>query len=290
MGSVKKALIPAAGLGTRFLPVTKTVPKELLPIVDRPIILYVIEEAVRAGIEEIILVTRQGKESLEDFFKPTPRLADHLDKNGQQETLKMLKEIESMCRITPVRQDKPLGLGHAICCGEPAIGEEPFAVLLGDEIMWTPPEEIPVIGQLIQNWDKNRVSTVAVTPVEKSEVHKYGIIKHQRIEDFRYTVEFVVEKPVMEEAPSQLALPGRYIFHHHIFTCLRYGKPTKNGEIQLTDGMTLLAQSHGMEAIEVQGQRFDAGDQLGYLKANIEFGLKNPKIQKDLAYYLKSMA
>ena len=286
MKSVKKALIPAAGWGTRFLPITKTVPKELLPIVDSPIILYVIEEALRANIEEIVLVIRRDKSVIEDFFQPNPQLVDHLERTHQHKTLERLKKIESQCHIIPVQQEKPLGLGHAVYCGHSVMGKEPFAVLLGDEIMWNPPQEESVIQQLVQHSCKVQMSTTAVIKVEKSEVSKYGIIVSETIDNQRYKVLSVVEKPSVKEAPSQLALPGRYIFDAKIFHYLRDTKPRKNGEIQLTDGMTSLARVEGMEAIEFQGQRFDAGDQLGYLKANVELGLKHPGLGKDFKRYL----
>ena len=289
MGPVKKALIPVAGLGTRFLPATKTVPKELFTIVSRPLILYIIEEATRAGIEDIILVTREGKESIENFFKPTPRLIDQLEKTHQHKTLEMLRKIESMCHIIPVQQEEALGLGHAVYCGHNVIGQEPFAVLLGDEIMWTPPEEPSVTAQLVQHSQDFQTSTIAIINVEKNEVSKYGIIVPDKLDNHRYRVRSVVEKPSLEEAPSQLAVPGRYVFDAAIFDFLRDAKPSKNGEIQLTDGMTILAQEKGMEAIKFRGQRFDAGDQLGYLKANVELGLKDPTLNEDFTNYLKKL-
>ena len=289
MSPVKKALIPAAGLGTRFLPATKTVPKELLPIVDRPIILYVVEEAVQAGIEDIVLITRKGKESIENFFKPTAQLVDQLEKNNQQETLERLRKIESICHIIPIQQEKALGLGHAVYCGHKTIGKESFAVLLGDEIMWTPPQKNSVTAQMVQHSQEVQMSTIAVINVKPHEVSKYGIIACETIAPHRYRVRSVVEKPSVEEAPSQLAVPGRYVFDEKIFGYLRDTPPGKNGEIQLTDGMTTLAQENGMEAIKFQGQRFDAGDQLGYLKANVEMGLKNPTLKKEFKQYLKQL-
>ena len=289
MDPVRKALIPAAGLGTRFLPATKTVPKELLTIVDHPIIFYVVEEAMRAGIEDIVLITSKDKRSIEDFFKPRPKLVDQLEKNLEHKSLEILKKIESMCHIIPVQQEKALGLGHAVYCGQHVIGKEPFAVLLGDEIMWNPPKEASVTAQLVRHSQKVQASTMAVINVEKSEVSKYGIIAPEKLDNHRYRVRSMVEKPSEENAPSQLAVPGRYVFDGKIFNYLRDTKPGRKGEIQLTDGIDAFARENRMEAIEFRGQRFDAGDQLGYIKANVELGLKNSAFKEDLKNYLKQL-
>ncbi len=289
MTKVRKALIPAAGLGTRFLPATKTIPKEMLPIVDQPIILYVVDEAVRAGIEDIILIAGRGKHAIEDFFDRSYELEDQLEKTGKLDLLEKLINIREKANLISIRQKQALGLGHAVLCGQPIIGNEDFAVLLGDEIMWSEPGQKTVTEQLVNVHQETGLSTVAVMPVAQADVKKYGIIDGEKTPAGHYKVSRVVEKPDPAEAPSNLALPGRYVFSHKIFDYLQKTKPGKNGEIQLTDGMTDVAKAQGMLATQFEATRYDAGDKLGYLMANIEIGLRNPELSKDLKLYLKSL-
>lgn len=289
MSKVKKAIIPAAGLGTRFLPATKSTPKEMLPIVDRPIILYVIEEAVRAGIEDIIIIAGRGKHAIEDFFDRSYELEDQLEKTGKGDLLKEIQRVRNLANIISIRQKEALGLGHAVLCGQPIVGKEPFAVLLGDEIMISKPKEDTVTTQLAKIYDETGLSTVAVMEVPKADVIKYGIIAAEPEKKGRFKVTDVVEKPSVKAAPSQLALPGRYVFDAKIFDYLAKTKPGKNGEIQLTDGMTALARKEGLLATKFKGQRYDAGDKLGYLVANIELGLQNPDLHDGLKSHLQNL-
>jgi UTP--glucose-1-phosphate uridylyltransferase len=288
--AVKKAVIPAAGLGTRFLPATKTVPKEMLPIVDKPIILYNIEECVRAGIQDVVLVAGRGKSAIEDFFDTCYEVEDVLLKAGKTELLERVQEVKDKINIISIRQKEAKGLGHAVYTALPVVGDEPFAVLLGDEIMVETPECSSAIGDLVELTQKHSKSTVAVMPVQKDDVKKYGIIDCTEHSENLWQVHAVVEKPSPEEAPSQLALPGRYVFGPEIFAALRDTKPGKNREIQLTDAMTQVAKAQGMFATVLQARRFDAGDKFGYLQANIEMGLENPEVQQKLKLYLKQLA
>jgi UTP--glucose-1-phosphate uridylyltransferase len=290
MRKVKKALIPAAGLGTRFLPATKTIPKEMLPIVDEPILLYVVEEAVRAGIEDIILIAGRGKSAIEDFFDRSYEVEDLLMKSGKTDVVERLHKIRNMANIISIRQKEALGLGHAVYCGRPIIGRESFAVLLGDEIMISEPNEKTVTEQLASVFVETGLSTVAVMEVPPADVEKYGIVDGQKNSAGHIEVKSVVEKPKRELAPTRFALPGRYVFTEHIFTELQDAKPGKNGEIQLTDGMTAVAQKHGMLATEFKAKRYDAGDKLGYLMANIELALRRPDLGPSLKTYLKGLA
>ncbi len=284
---IKKAIIPAAGLGTRFLPVTKTVPKELLPIVDTPILLYIVEEALQAGIEDIVIIAGRNKTAIEDFFDRSYELEDNLYKSGKTELLSVVQRIQELVTIISVRQKEAKGLGHAIATARSVVGDEPFAVLLGDEIMVS--EKDNVTSQLCQLFEKSKVSTVAVMEVAPQEVSKYGIIEHEKATQGLMKVTSVVEKPSPEKAPSRWALPGRYVFTAELFDHLKNLKPGKNGEIQLTDAMTLLAQKEGLVATSFVAQRYDAGDKLGYLQANIEMGLKHPEIGESLRAYLKNL-
>jgi UTP--glucose-1-phosphate uridylyltransferase len=289
MRKIKKALIPAAGLGTRFLPATKTIPKEMLPVVDQPILLYVIEEAVRAGIEDIVIIAGRGKHAIEDFFDRSYELEDQLLKSGRKDVLDRIVRIRDMANIISIRQKEALGLGHAVYCGAPVIGREDFAVLLGDEIMYTEKDEPTVIAQLSQVFNETGLSTVAVMEVPADDVVKYGIIDAEKNAAGYFKIKNVVEKPTKANAPSRLALPGRYIFTNKIFEYLRSAKPGKNGEIQLTDAMTEVAHNEGMLARFFKAQRFDAGDKLGYLVANIELALLRDDLGPQLKSYLKEL-
>jgi len=290
MAKVRKAVIPAAGLGTRFLPATKSVPKEMLPIVDKPIILYIVEEAVRAGVEEIIIVAGRNKHGIEDFFDVSYELQDKLEKDGKTDLLEIILRIQSLATVLSIRQKQALGLGHAVLCAKPLVGNEPFAVLLGDEIMIADANAKTVTQQLAESYENTGKSTVAIMKVPNAEVVKYGIVDVKPINETTFAVQSVVEKPKVEDAPSQWALPGRYVFDAAIFDLLKNTRPGKNGEIQLTDAMTGLAQTKGLLASTFTSRRYDAGDKLGFLQANIELGLQHPEIGDGLRRYLLEYA
>lgn len=284
---IRKAVIPAAGLGTRFLPATKTIPKEMLPIVDKPTVLYIMEEIVEAGITEVILIAGRGKTAIEDFFDVSYELEDKLKRSGRDELLKPLHDLINNITIVSIRQHEALGLGHAVLCAEPAIGNEPFAVLLGDEIMVSKPGLPSGIAQLARMYEETGLSTVAVMEVPEADVNKYGIVKVTPRGPNVWTVHDVIEKPALADAPSRFALPGRYVFDAAIFQDLREIQPGRGGEIQLTDAMVRLVQKKGMLATTIDARRFDAGDKLGYLIANIELGLMHPQTGPGLEAYLR---
>ena len=289
---VKKAVIPAAGLGTRFFPATKTIPKEMLPLVDKPIILYVIEEAIQAGIEDIVLIQGRGKTAIEDFFDISYELEDKFAKEGKSHLLESLNHIRKNANIVSIRQKSALGLGHAVLCAKPVVGEEPFAVLLGDEITISKDPQNNVTKFLSDQYEKTSQSSVWVLPVNKEDVHKYGIIdlgKNINQLDQGGAVKGVVEKPTAENAPSHWALPGRYIFDSKIFRILSETKAGKNGEIQLSDAMHELALSGTLNAYSFAAQRFDAGDKLGFLIATVEFALKREDLGGGFREYLKTL-
>jgi UTP--glucose-1-phosphate uridylyltransferase len=283
---VKKAVIPAAGFGTRFLPATKAIPKELLPIVDKPTIQYIMEEVVTSGLEEVILITGREKGSIEDHFDTSSELENHLRKKGRKDLLKIVQGISEMVTLVSVRQKEPLGLGHAILCAKKIVGEEPFAVLLGDDLI---DAEIPCIRQMIDIYHKMEGALIALQKVPKEETHQYGIIKGRRVGDRIYRIEEMVEKPQRGEAPSNLAIIGRYILPSQIFGILEEVSPDKKGEIQLTDGLKELNKKVPVFGYEFFGDRYDAGDKLGYLQANISYGLKHPEIGPKLKRFLKKM-
>jgi len=283
---VKKAVIPAAGFGTRFLPATKVVPKELLPIVDKPTIQYIMEEVAAAGIEEVILITGREKGSIEDHFDTSSELENHLKKKNRKDLLRMVQNISEMVTLVSVRQKEPLGLGHAILCAKKVVGHEPFAVLLGDDLI---DAKIPCIRQMIDVYQKMGGALLAIQKVPKTETHLYGIIKGKRVSDRIYRIEEMVEKPKQGTAPSNLAIIGRYILPPQIFGILERVSPDPKGEIQLTDGLRGLSQGIPIFGYEFFGDRYDAGDKLGYLQANISFGLKHPELGPKLKRFLKNM-
>lgn len=287
---VTKALIPAAGLGTRFLPATKSIPKEMLTIVDSPSIFYVVEEAVLAGIKDIVLIQGRGKSAIEDFFDVSYELEDKLAKDGKADILERLNRIKSMANIISIRQKQPLGLGHAVLCGQPVIGDEPFAVLLGDEIMVQDPGQDNVTQMLVDGFARTTLSTIAVMPVSDADVSKYGIADVESHASGGLMVKGLVEKPKPTETTSRWALPGRYVFDAQIFNYLQTTKPGKNGEIQLTDAMAQMLREHGMQAIPVKSRRFDAGDPLGFLKANIEMAMLHPLLGPEVKIFIKEIA
>jgi UTP--glucose-1-phosphate uridylyltransferase len=292
--NVKKAVIPAAGFGTRFLPATKVVPKELLPIVDKPTIQYIMEEAVAAGIDQVILITGREKGSIEDHFDTSVELEDHLKKKGREDLLKIVRDIAEMVTLVSVRQKEPLGLGHAILCAKRVIRNEPFAVLLGDDLI---DARIPCIKQMIDVYERLRrewnlskgLALIAIQKVPKSETHLYGIIRGKKVADRVYRVEELVEKPERGKAPSNLAIIGRYILPPEILDILDQVPKDKRGEIQLTDGLKELGRSVPIFGYEFLGDRYDAGDKLGFLQANVSFGLKHPELGSKLRRFLKEL-
>jgi len=283
---VKKAVIPAAGFGTRFLPATKAIPKELLPIVDKPTIQYIMEEVVSAGFEEVILITGREKGSIEDHFDISIELEHHLKKKGKNDLLKIVQDISEMITIVSVRQKEPLGLGHAVLCAKRVVGNEPFAVLLADDII---DAKTPCIKQMMNIYQKTKGALIAIQKVPKEEAYQYGIIKGKKIGNRVYRIEQMVEKPKKEEAPSNLAIIGRYILPSQIFEILEKTPPDKNGEIQLTDGIRELSKKIPVFGYEFMGNRYDAGDKFGFLQANLFYGLKHPEVGKKLKTLLTHM-
>jgi len=281
---IRKAVIPVAGLGTRFLPATKAQPKEMLPLVDKPVIQYIVEEAVKAGIKQIVFVTGKHKRAIEDHFDSNFELEAVLEKKGKTELLKMVREITNLAEIIYVRQKEPLGLGHAILTAEPAVGKEPFAVLLGDDIMVS---EKPAIKQLMETYDKYRCSVLGVQEVLPEEVSSYGIVAGHNVEDDVVKVDTLVEKPSIAEAPSNIAITGRYILTPTIFDMLKKTPPGKGNEIQLTDAIVRLATREAVYAKIMEGRRYDTGSKLGFLKATIDFALMRDELKKDILNYMK---
>lgn len=281
-----KAVIPAAGLGTRFLPATKASPKEMLPLVDKPLIQYVVEEAVAAGIEEIILVTGRGKRAIEDHFDVSFELEANLHENGKREVLKEIQRISRLAEFCYVRQSQAKGLGHAILCARHLVGNEPFAVLLGDDII---DDRVPALSQLMKLYRETGSPVVGIQEVAKEEVSQYGIIEAKRVRSGVWRVLDLVEKPKVAEAPSRLAVVGRYLLPPMIFEILEHTPPGRNQEIQLTDALRKLAGQQAIYGCVIQGKRHDAGDKLGFLMATVEFGLKNPELGKQFRSYLKSL-
>ena len=268
---VRKAVIPAAGLGTRFLPATKATPKEMLPIVDKPTIQYIIEEALHSGIEDILIITGRSKRAIEDHFDRSIELELNLEEHGKLKELEMVRKISDV-RIHYIRQKEPRGLGHAILCAKQFVGEEPFAVLLGDDVV---DSEKPALQQLIDVYDKTGASVLGVQEVPQEKVSAYGIVASEPTGDARtFTVQDMVEKPAVEEAPSRLAVLGRYVITPEIFPILEETKPGRGDEIQLTDALKVLAKEQTMYAYNFEGRRYDVGDKQGFLEATVEMALK----------------
>jgi len=280
---VKKAIIPAAGLGTRFLPATKAQPKEMLPIVDKPTIQYIIEEAVASGIEEILIITGRNKRAIEDHFDKSVELEKELEEHNKNELLKMVKDISNMAEIYYIRQKEPKGLGHAISCARTFVGNEPFAVMLGDDVV---DSKIPCLKQLIDCFSEYKTTVLGVQKVPHEDVCKYGVVNGMHIENGVYKVKDLVEKPKIDESPSDIAILGRYIITPAIFDILDSTKPGKGGEIQLTDALRRLMQSEAMYAYEFEGRRYDVGDKLGFLQATVEYALKREELKRPFMEYL----
>jgi UTP--glucose-1-phosphate uridylyltransferase len=282
---VRKAIIPAAGLGTRFLPATKAQPKEMLPIVDKPTIQYIIEEAVASGIEEILIITGRNKKCIEDHFDKSVELEMELEKNHKEDLLELVRDISDLVDIHYIRQKEPKGLGHAILCAKAFVGNEPFAVLLGDDVV---DSEVPCLKQLMDCYKEYKTSILGVQTVDHEDVNKYGIVDGIHIEDRVYKVKKLVEKPSIDEAPSNVAILGRYIITPHIFEILTNTAPGKGGEIQLTDALQTLIESEAMYAYNFEGRRYDVGDKLGFLQATVEYALKREELREPFIQYLNS--
>ncbi len=283
---ITKAVIPAAGLGTRFLPATKAVPKEMLPIVDTPTLQYIIEEAVQAGIEDILIITGRGKRSIEDHFDKSYELETELARTGKTEYLANMEYISSLANIHYVRQKQALGLGHAIHCAKSFVGDSPFAVLLGDDIVRA---ERPCLRQMMDVFEKYPSTILGVQEVEKSEVSKYGIVDAVPVERDIYKVEGMVEKPKPEDAPSQIAVLGRYIITPEIFTLLENTRPGAGGEIQLTDALCTLAKQQPVYCYNFSGKRYDVGSKIGFLQATVEYALSREDLGAPFRSYLKTL-
>lgn len=284
--SIRKAIIPAAGLGTRFLPATKAQPKEMLPIVDKPTLQHIIEEAVESGIEEILIITGRNKKSIEDHFDKSVELELELEAKGKFDLLKEVRMISNMVNIHYIRQKEPKGLGHAIYCAKSFIGNEPFAVLLGDDIVHS---DKPCLKQLIDVYEYYNSSVLGVQQVEIKDVHKYGIVDGQKVEPTVSRVNQLVEKPLTEEAPSNIAILGRYIITPEIFNILESTPPGANGEIQLTDALNQLSRSEAIYAYEFSGRRYDVGDKLGFLEATVEYALRRDELRGPFLEYLNNI-
>ena len=284
---IRKAIIPAAGLGTRFLPATKAQPKEMLPIVDKPTLQYIIEEAIASGIEEILIITGRNKKSIEDHFDRSVELELELEHKGKVEMLEMVKSISNMVDIHFIRQKEPKGLGHAIYCAKSFVGNEPFAVMLGDDIVYN--EGKPCLRQLMDCYDEYKTSVLGVQTVPDGDVDKYGIVDGLKIEGNVTKVKGLVEKPSVDEAPSNMAILGRYIITPSIFEILERTKPGKGGEIQLTDALLELMSEEAIYAYNFEGRRYDVGDKLGFLEAAVEYALRKPELKDAFIEYLKSI-
>ncbi|AEC51971.1 glucose-1-phosphate uridylyltransferase [Pyrococcus sp. NA2] len=283
---VRKAVIPAAGLGTRMLPITKSMPKEMLPIVDRPAIHYVVEEAIKAGIEDILIITGKGKRAIEDYFDRSFELEYYLRERGKFEELKQVEEIGEMVDIYYVRQKKPLGLGDAILHAEKHVNGEPFAVLLGDDIIIS---KKPAIKQLMEVAERKNTSVIGVEKVPWELVSRYGIINGRKIDEQLYTITDMVEKPSPDEAPSNMAIIGRYVLIPEIFDFLKETPPGKGGEIQLTDALRAMLNEYEMLARVISGRRYDIGTRIGFIKANIELSLLRDDLREGVILLIKNI-
>lgn len=286
--TIRKAVFPAAGLGTRFLPATKAQPKEMLPIVDKPTIQYVMEEAVASGIKEIIVVTGRGKNAIEDHFDRSIELEMMLGRKGRQDLVEVVRRISELVRVCYVRQGEPLGLGHALLAAKEMVGDEPFAVLLGDDILT---DARPALRQMIEVYEKHRCSVMCVKRVPKAEVSRYGVIKGRKLEDHLYHIMDMVEKPDVKRAPSDLAVIGRYILTPDVFPILEKTAADRTGEIQLTNALRGLLKGRGrmIYAMEFQGRWHDAGTVLGFLKTTVEFALQRSDVAPGFKEFLRGL-
>jgi UTP--glucose-1-phosphate uridylyltransferase len=283
--AIRKCVIPAAGLGTRFLPATKAVPKEMLPIVDTPTLQYIVEESVDAGIEDIILINGRGKGCIEDHFDLAFELETTLKGRGKDAEFLKLRAISEMANLVSVRQKEPLGLGHAVLCAKNLIGNEPFAVILGDDII---DAQVPAIRQLADAYQKYKKGVIALMEVPADETHLYGIAAGEELDDDAILITKIVEKP-KKDPPSNLAVIGRYVLPPSVFGFLEKTERGVGGEIQLTDALAHLRNTEGLIGFKFKGQRYDAGDKVGYLKANIAYALKRPELREPLMAYLRQV-
>ena len=283
---VKKAVIPAAGWGTRLLPATKAQPKEMLPIVDKPSIQYIVEEAVEAGIEDILIITSKNKQSIEDHFDKSQALETALKKQAKDELLELVQDISDMITIHSVRQKEQKGLGHAVSCAKSFVGNEPFAVLLGDDIIHS---EEPVIRQMMEVYEEKESTVLGCKTVAKKDVNKYGIVDYAKKEGDVYRVDDMVEKPEIENAPSNLAILGRYVITPDIFEILENTPPGKGGEIQLTDAIKTLLDKRDVYGYDFEGKRYDIGNKMGFLKTNVELALAREDLGAEFKQYLKEL-
>jgi UTP--glucose-1-phosphate uridylyltransferase len=284
--NVRKAVFPAAGLGTRFLPATKAQPKEMLPLVDKPTIQYVVEEAVASGLAEIIIVTGRGKRAIEDHFDASFELEYYLNDRGKVEELAQIKTISELASVSYVRQKEPLGLGHAILCARPLVGDEPFGVFLGDDIITS---RVPCMRQLLDVYERHDGPVLAVMRMPREEIGRYGVIAARGLGANVYEVQDLVEKPAPQDAPSDLAIIGRYVLTPDLFPILQETVPDSRGEIQLTNGLRALRGRRPIYAVEFEGKRHDTGEKLGFLKATVEFALARPDLADAFRTYLKSL-
>lgn len=283
---VRKAVIPAAGLGTRFLPATKAIAKEMLPIIDKPTIQFIVEEAIASGIEDILIVTGKAKRPIEDHFDANLELEQNLSSKGKDELLALVEETTGI-NIHFIRQKRPLGLGHAVLQAKAFVGNEPFVVMLGDDIM---EDDVPLTKQLIETYDQTKASALAVMRIPHEDTDKYGVVSpNEEISTGLYDVNHFVEKPKPVDAPSDLAIIGRYLLRPEIFTILENQEPGLGGEIQLTDAIDKLNKTQRVFAHEFKGKRYDVGNKMGMLEANIEYGLMHPEIKEELVVYLKAL-
>lgn len=286
MSKVRKAVFPAAGLGTRFLPATKVMPKEMLTLVDKPLIQYGVEEAVNSGIENVVIVTGRGKQALEDHFDISFELAQTLAERGKDAVLKELNKIHNLAQVSYVRQKQALGLGHAVLVARDLIGDEPFAVLLPDDIV---DSEEPCLKQMMAVYEKYQAPVIGVTQIDGPEISRFGVIAHQQIDERVYKITDMVEKPPYDQAPSNMAIIGRYILTPDLFPILEQTGKGTGGEIQLTDGMRKLLSTRPFYACKFEGKRHDGGDKLGFLIATVELALKREEFREDLIKHLKNL-
>ena len=285
---VRKAIFPVAGMGTRFLPATKASPKEMLPVVDKPIIQYAVEEAISAGITELIFVTSISKRAIEDHFDSNYELEDRLKKAGKDSFLEMVRNVlPAHISCAYVRQPEALGLGHAVLCAKPLVGDEPFAVLLADDMIYSPAQSC--LSSMVELSNRLHSSVVAVEEVDRAQVSKYGVIDPEGLEPRVQRIRGIVEKPPVDEAPSNLAAVGRYVLSPRIMDILESTPPGAGGEIQLTDAISSLLEEQRVLAYQFEGQRYDCGSKLGYLKATVEYGLRHPELKDDFKSYLETL-
>jgi UTP--glucose-1-phosphate uridylyltransferase len=286
MKRIRKVIIPVAGWGTRSLPASKNIPKEMLPIYNKPVIQYVVEEAIQSGIEDVVFITNRDKSVIEDHFDYNLQLEGILERAGKLDKLEQIRQVAEMVNIISIRQKKQLGLGHAVLCAKEVVFNEPFAIMVGDDLMFG---GVPGVRQLIDVAMAENMPVIGVMEVPQDKVHKYGIIDGEELAPGVYRINDMVEKPAKEKAPSRLAIVGRYVLTPDIFEYLERVKPGHSGEIQLTDAMQQMAKNKGMMAVKIAGQRFDAGDWAEYLTANIYFAIQDEDLRYDLIGLLKNI-